>query len=215
MTQDFWNSRYHNTDPEKLGWYEATPQPSLNLIREFSTSKQDLILDIGSGSSTLIDHLIEDGFNQIIASDISNEGLDLTKKRLGDKASGVRFICDDILHSTALNQLQNISIWHDRAVLHFFTDEKDRQAYLNLLKKILKPSGFVIISTFAIGGLTKCSGLEIKQYDAMSLSKFLGSEFKLIRTFSHIYTTTWGQERPFLYVVFQRIWDCCEIPITL
>lgn len=202
--QTFWDSRYQQTEPKKLGWFEATPQPSLDLIRAYSSSKNDLIVDIGSGASTLIDHLVEDGFTRIIATDISSEGLEVTKKRLGDNASGVQFICDDMLHPITLNKLKDVFIWHDRAVLHFFTEEKDRQAYLNLLTRVLKPTGFVIISTFAMGGLTKCSGLEIKQYDTSTLSEFFGSELKLIRSFSHTYTTTWGQERPFIYAVFQR-----------
>lgn len=201
----FWNSRYQNTEPSNLGWFEATPQPSLDLIRKYAGSKHTYILDAGSGASTLIDHLVEEGFDQIVATDISNEGLALTRTRLATNASKVQFICDDILHPIQLNQLKNIDIWHDRAVFHFFTEESDRQAYLDVLKQILSPTGIVIISTFAIGGLTKCSGLDIRQYDEKLLSEFLGVEFKLLESFSYTYTTTWGQERPFIYAVFRHI----------
>lgn len=198
----FWNSCYQNIEPSKLGWFEATPQPSLALIQKYAKSKHDHILDVGSGSSTLIDHLVLDGFDQVTATDISNEGLAVTKTRLAANASRVRFICDDILQPTQLNQLKKVDIWHDRAVLHFFTQESHREAYLNLLQKILASKGIVIISTFAVGGLVKCSGLDIRQYDEKLLSELLGEEFKLLESFSHTYITTWGQERPFFYAVF-------------
>lgn len=187
-----------------MGWYEASPQPSLGLIQEFCGSKSDVILDIGSGSSTLIDHLVESGYSQIIATDISAEGLAITKQRLGENSSQVQFIVDDLTSPIHLPSLKDISIWHDRAVLHFFTEERDRNSYLSLLKIVLKSGGFAIISTFETGGLTKCSGLNIRQYDTQSMIDFLGDEFKLVRSIAHTYTTTWGQDRPFVYGIFQK-----------
>lgn len=204
MSSKFWNSRYQTTDPTKLGWFEVNPQPSLGLIQQYSDSKQVPILDVGSGASTLIDGLVENGFEGVIATDISYEGLAITQARLAEKASKIRFICDDILHPTQLHQLKNVDIWHDRAVLHFFTRESERQAYLELMRQTLSPKGVVIISTFAPGGLTTCSGLEIRQYDEKMLVEFLGPEFILLEAFPHLYTTTWGQERPFIYAVFRR-----------
>lgn len=200
-----WDSKYQHTEQKSLGWYEENPQPSLNLIKEFSVSKADVILDVGSGSSTLIDHLIQEGYSQIIATDISAQGLAITQKRLGDSASQVRFVVDDLTAPAQLDSIKNISIWHDRAVLHFFTEEKDQKLYVRLLNSILKPGGFALISTFAKEGLTKCSGLDIRQYDEGSMVKLLGDEFKLIRSMPYTYQTTWGQERPFIYVIFQRI----------
>ena len=205
LLRSHWDAKYQNTEQIKLGWYEASPQPSLDLIRKSCVSKDGVILDIGSGSSTLIDHLVADGYTNVIATDISTKGLEITKQRIGENLNSVRFIVDDLTQPTHLSSLKDISIWHDRAVLHFFTEEQERNSYLVLLKRVLKHGGFAIISTFEIGGLTKCSGLNIHQYDTQSMIKFLGSEFKLIRSMSHTYTTTWGQDRPFVYGVFQRI----------
>lgn len=199
-----WDSKYQNTEQKSLGWYEEKPQPSLNLIKEFCPLKDSCILDVGSGSSTLIDHLVQEGYSHIIATDISKEALVITQKRLPDTSS-VRFIVDDLTHPTQLTGLKEISIWHDRAVLHFFTEEKDQKSYVRLLKNILNPGGFALISTFAMGGLTKCSGLDIRQYDEKSMSQLLGDGFKLIRSMPYTYQTTWGQERPFIYTIFQRI----------
>ncbi len=201
----YWNSRYDQTEQSKLGWYESQSQPSLTLIQSCQVPKDVLIVDIGSGSSVLIDNLIEDGYTNLVATDISDSGLAITRKRLGERAKNVQFIVDDLTHPTQLLNLKEVSIWHDRAVFHFFIREEDRQTYRNLLNSVLKSDGFVIISTFAIGGLTQCSGLEIRQYSAETLSEFLGADFKCIQSHDHFYTTTWGQVRPFIYAVFQKI----------
>ncbi len=200
-----WESKYSQTETSRLGWYEADPQPSLELIIQCDIPKDGIVLDVGSGASSLVDSLVLEGYTQVISTDISEEGLKITQHRLGEKVAQVQFIVDDIAHSKVIVQLKDVSMWHDRAVLHFFTEEKDRKAYLKLLKQVLKPGGIAIISTFAVGGLTHCSGLDIRQYDIQSLSKFLGDEFTLIKGIHYTYTTTWGQERPFIYGVFQRV----------
>lgn len=199
-----WDEKYQTTPQEKLGWYESHSQPSLDLIQELGLKKSDVILDIGSGSSSLIDDLIEAGYSNIIASDISQNALALTKQRLGKKGSVVKFIVDDVLNPNSLTKLNGVSLWHDRAVLHFFTEESDKLAYLKTLNAVLKPGGFVIISAFALNGLTQCSGLPVSQYDAKLMSNFLDTQFTLLKHINHIYETTWGQERPFIYTVFQK-----------
>jgi|TARA_A100001015_G_scaffold248859_1_gene286501 SAM-dependent methyltransferase len=199
-----WNEKYKTTSQEKLGWYEETSSPSLELIQECGLSKSDSVLDIGSGSSTLIDSLIQEGYTSIIASDISEAALEITKARLGTLAAKVTFVVDDVLRPDKLDALEKVSLWHDRAVFHFFTEENDRALYLKTLTAILKPGGYVIISTFALHGLTQCSGLPVKAYTSEMLANFLGPEFKLLKEQPHLYTTTWGQERPFIYTVFQK-----------
>lgn len=199
-----WNEKYKTTSQEKLGWYEETSSPSLELIQECGISKSDSILDIGSGSSTLIDSLVQEGYTHIIASDISEEALDITKTRLATHADNVTFVVDDVLHPNQLNNLKNISLWHDRTVFHFFTEERDQKLYLKTMNTVLKSGGYAIISTFALNGLTQCSGLPVKPYSADMLSDVLGPTFKLLKTMPYVYRTTWGQERPFIYTVFQK-----------
>ncbi len=114
-----WNEKYKTTSQEKLGWYEETSSPSLELIQECGLSKSDSVLDIGSGSSTLIDSLIQEGYTSIIASDISEAALEITKARLGTLAAKVTFVVDDVLRPDKLDALEKVSLWHDRAVFHF------------------------------------------------------------------------------------------------
>ena len=44
-------------------------------------------------------------------------------------------------------------------------DPSDRRAYVTNLRQGLRPQGHVILATFAVGGPTKCSGLDVTQYD--------------------------------------------------
>lgn len=210
---EHWNNKYNTTNTKKLGWYEENPEPSLTLIKESPIDKNDLVVDIGCGTSTLVDELLVSGYTNIVLSDISQSALSISRNRLQKKfyklIGNITFLTDDITNSKYIKNLNNIAIWHDRAVLHFLIDEKDQQSYLDLLKSTVKKGGYIIISTFAIGkvdgvdGIKKCSGLPIKQYSVKTLSEFLGSEFKLVESFDYTYTTTWGQKRPFIYAKFK------------
>jgi len=111
--------------------------------------KDEPILDVGAGASTFIDNLIDQGFKNIIATDISEIALNKLKERLGkEKASSVRWVVDDITRPEHIQDLRNIALWHDRAVLHFLLEENEQRMYLSILKKVIKKGGYVIIAAF-------------------------------------------------------------------
>lgn len=119
-----WDSIYKARDIEKLGWYEEKPSPSLNLLSKCNIAKDDPIVDIGCGATTFIDCLIEEGYKNITAVDISQIAINKLKERLGaEKAALVKFIVDDITQPHPANRLRNIALWHDRAMLHFLVEE--------------------------------------------------------------------------------------------
>ncbi|WP_087520330.1 class I SAM-dependent methyltransferase [Polaribacter sp. SA4-12] len=198
-----WNTAYLTNSTEKLGWYEENSEQTLALIKETRISKRATILNVGSGSSTLIDNLLEAGFTNIIANDLSDESLDSLKNRVGDN-NEIQFLVDDIISPTKLNELKNIDLWNDRAVLHFFLKDEETSTYFNLLKKVLSPNGFVIIAVFAKNGAEKCCGLPLKRYDIDMLQKELGKEFELLKTFNYTFVNPFGGERPYIYTLFQR-----------
>lgn len=210
-TKEHWNEIYSWLETEELGWYEEFPEPSLRLLSICDINKDEQILDIGAGSSTFIDHLIDLGFKNIIAVDISEKALDKLKRRLdnnkGEEAieKVVRMIIDDITNPIHVQKLRDIAIWHDRAMLHFLLKEKDQSEYLSLLKKIIKKNGYVIIATFSLTGAKKCSGLDVKNYDQNMLAKFLGEDFRLIEYFDYIYHMPSGAARPYIYTLFQKV----------
>ena len=72
------------------------------------------------------------------------------------------------------------------------------------MKQILKPGGHLIMAAFAIGGPSKCSGLDIVQYDADKLLSELGSGFTLLEEQSEIHLTPTSKEQLFAYFRFTR-----------
>jgi ubiquinone/menaquinone biosynthesis C-methylase UbiE len=160
---------------------------------------------VGTGASTFIDYLINQGFSNIIATDISEIALNKLKEKLGkEKASRVRWIVDDITQPTHTQNLRDISVWHDRAVLHFLLKENQQRVYLSTLKKVIKKGGYVIIAAFSLEGAKKCSGLDVKNYDQKMLAKFLGEDFRLLEYFDYTHHMPSGETRPYMYTLFQK-----------
>ena len=200
-----WDSAYENNDITKLGWYEEDPIPSLQLIQKCELSYNARILNVGVGTSTLIDELLNFGYHNVIASDISSNALHKLQTRLGANKNRVHWVVDDLTNPKLLSEIDPIDLWHDRAVLHFFTNEEEQNTYFLLLKKIIKPKGYVLISTFNLEGATKCSGLNVKRYNKDLLINKLGSDFKLLDFFNYTYTMPSGDTRPYIYTLFKRI----------
>ena len=200
-----WDNVYSSKKINQLGWYEEVSAPSLQLLSKCGINKDVTLLDVGTGASTLIDSLIEAGFTNIIASDISGTALSKLRERLGkERAALVKWIVDDVTRSTHIKSLREVDVWHDRAVLHFLLKEDERDAYLTTLKTVVKQGGYVLIAAFSLDGAKKCSGLDIRNYDEKLLAEFLGEEFELIEHFDHMYHTPSGEARPYIYTLFQR-----------
>ncbi len=199
-----WDNTYENTSIDKLGWFEETPLPSLRLIEKSGINNNATILNVGAGATTLVDELISREFNNIIVNDISDTALGKLRKCLGNQSEHIKWIVDDLTHSTVLNKLDKIDLWHDRAVLHFFNNAEDQVSYFNLLKKLVKTNGFVIIATFNFNGASKCSGLPVQQYDANKIQEKLGIEFELIESFDYTYITPSKDTRAYVYTLFKR-----------
>ena len=203
--RDHWDSIYKCHEVNEVGWYEENPVPCLKLLSKCNIKKHESIVDVGAGASTLIDCLVKKGFNNITAVDISQTAINKLKDRLGEKTSAVKFLVDDINQPTQMENLRNVSLWHDRALLHFFTEEKNRLGYLATLKRAVKKDGYVIISVFSLKGAEMCAGLKVRRYDQNMLAEFLGSDFKSVDYFEYLYHMPSGDTRPYLYTLFQRI----------
>ena len=204
-SKEHWNKVYTNNPITQLGWYEAQSFPSVQLIERCAVPKHYPIIDIGSGTSTLISDLLELGYQNLYPIDISDVALEKAKAVLGkERAAQVHWIVDDITNPSSVLQLQNAAVWHDRAVFHFLTEEQHRQTYHSLLQQIVMPGGFVIMATFAMGGATKCSGLPVQRYSAESLSEFFGDGFRLVESSDYTYQMPSGELRPYVYTRFQK-----------
>lgn len=133
--------------------------------------------------------------------DVSAVALDRTRTRLGDKGQSIRFIVADI---AAWQPDFAVDLWHDRAVLHFLTEERDRAAYAEALRKVVKPGGFVVISGFAPSGPERCSGLPVVRADPSAISTLLGPRFDLLDAFEEDHETPFGGRQRFVFNRFRR-----------
>jgi SAM-dependent methyltransferase len=199
-----WDKTY-TRDINELGWYEEKPEPSLRLIKKSRLNKDASILNVGAGATTLVDELLKQGYKNIIANDLSANALEKLQERLGTERNKVKWIIDDLTNPNILCNLEEVDLWHDRAVVHFFTNKKDQDSYFNLLKRLVKKNGFVIIASFNLHGAEKCSGLPVYRFDQIMLQLKLGQDFELRDNFNYTYTMPSGDTREYVYTLYQRI----------
>ena len=199
--KNHWEELYHSTSPGKVSWYQENPATSLDFIEKTGLPKEAPILDVGSGASTLVDQLLLRGYRNLALLDVSTRALLLPRQRLGGKATDVAWHHGDV---TRYSLPEQYSLWHDRAAFHFLVDPSDRRAYVTSLRQGLRPQGHLILATFAVGGPTRCSGLDVTQYDTQKITTELGQDFRLIETLEELHQTPAGVEQLFSYFWFTR-----------
>jgi len=200
-----WNTVYQTKEDEQLGWYEDCPEATLRLIEKCYLNPNAVILNVGAGTSILIDSLSDRGFTNIIANDLSQIALQKLEAHILTKYDyKLNCVVDDLTKPKALLQLEHVDLWIDRAVLHFFLSKEEQDAYFNAVRTLVSKGGYVIIAIFSLESAEKCSGLYLQRYNADMLQAHLGPDFKLLETFDHIYINPSGGERPYIYTLFQR-----------
>lgn len=196
-----WENVYQTKSPLEVSWYQPKPTVSLQLIKNTNISQDQPIIDVGGGTSVLVDYLYQEGFTNLAVLDIASQAIALSQKRLGNLAQNIQWYVSDVKQFQPTDQF---SLWHDRAVFHFLTEASDRQKYRQVLEQALKPNGHIIIATFALDGPVKCSGLDVIKYDAEKLVMEFGDNFQLIETKSEIHVTPAEKEQKFIYCHFQK-----------
>lgn len=203
--QAHWDMAYRKTPSESLGWYEEHPETSLGLIASCNLEKDAVLFNAGAGASNLIGNLLDEGYSNIIVNDIAAAALRELQSNLSKhKNSNLEFIVDDLTNPSELLKIRNVDLWHDRAVLHFFTSEADQKTYYDLVRNSVKDGGYVILAQFNKNGALKCSGLDVHRYNTEELQLGLGEEFKLLNAFDYTFTQPSGNTREYVYTLFKR-----------
>lgn len=195
--KEHWEKVYETKPTDAVSWFQEHAEQSLRLIHETGVPLTASIIDVGGGASTLVDDLLEAGYQSLTVLDLSRAALASAQKRLGAKAKSVHWIEANI--TTAALPLHAYDVWHDRAVFHFLTAPADRQAYIELVLRAVKPGGHVIVATFAEDGPTQCSGLPVMRYSADDLHAEFGSPFTLLRHEKEEHHTPSGNVQKFVY----------------
>ena len=165
-----WDDRYEAVGADQVSWYQQRPTASIELLEAAGVTADSSLIDIGGGASMLVDHLLAAGHADLTVLDLSTAALDVARDRLGDPAA-VSWVAHDLL---TWQPTRRWDAWHDRAVLHFLTDDEDRAAYVDLLRRSLNPGGVFVIGAFAEDGPTHCSGLPVRRYAPGALAALLG-----------------------------------------
>lgn len=197
--KNHWENVYETKNPDQVSWTQEKPSTSLELIRSFGLGKEAKIIDIGGGDSNLVDYLIEEGYENITVLDISAKALEKAKERLGSSASKIKWIATDI---TAFEPIETYDIWHDRAAFHFLTTSEQVSKYISIAEKNI--TGFMVLGTFSKKGPTKCSGLDIQQYDEISLSEKFETGFEKINCITEDHITPFGTTQNFVFCSFKK-----------
>lgn len=197
--KNHWETVYNTKSPNEVSWTQDVPQTSLDFIHSFNLPKTARIIDIGGGDSKLVDFLLQEGFENITVLDISEKALERAKERLGTKASKVKWIVSDI---TEFTPAEHYDVWHDRATFHFLTTNEQITKYLETARSAV--DSYLTIGTFSDNGPTKCSGLEIKQYNEAQLQTQLAQGFQKIRCITEDHTTPFNTKQNFLFCSFKR-----------
>jgi len=132
-----WETIYQTKNPTDVSWYQSKPTTSLKFIAELDLKKEAKIIDIGAGESFLADFLLADGFSDLTILDISEEALNHTRLRLGEKVKSLKWITADI---SDFVPKEKYDLWHDRAAFHFLTEENQVQDYLKTLENSINPA---------------------------------------------------------------------------
>lgn len=194
-------SHWEGIHSEKLtdvSWWQTPEALWFDLIERTGVDKSGAVIDVGGGSSLLVDALVSEGFTDVTLLDIAQAALDRVEKRIGSR---IHYICSDV---TTLNAGRTFDLWHDRAVFHFLTTDLDRMEYRKRIKEHTKPGSWVVLSTFAEDGPEKCSGLDVQRYSEPDLASSLGPDFVCHWTERRTHITPWGSEQKFVTAGFKR-----------
>jgi SAM-dependent methyltransferase len=200
-TKAHWEAVYRTSGVRDVSWYQPEPEVSLELIDELGVGRDDAILDVGGGGSSLAARLLARGFSDITVLDVSSRALELAREDLGAEAARVHWIARDLLR---WSPQRRYDLWHDRAVLHFLVEGAERERYLETLRSATRGGAKVVIGTFAADGPARCSGLPVARYDIDGLASAVGDAFVTRTTRREEHRTPGGSVQPFTWVAFER-----------
>ena len=195
--QAHWDQVYGRRAPDQVSWYRPHLERSLAFIDQARLRADAAIIDVGGGTSTFVDDLLDRGFTRVTVLDISSKAIGTAQARLGSRASLVTWLTGDI---TGLELAgHEFDFWHDRAVFHFLREEQARARYVATVRHALKPGGHVVVATFGPAGPERCSGLEVMRYSADDIHGQFGGAFRKLSSFTEVHQTPGGEEQEFVY----------------
>jgi SAM-dependent methyltransferase len=196
-----WDTIYARADQDHVSWYEDEPSTSSRLVEAAARSAPASLIDVGAGQSRLVDRLLEAGWTDLTLLDVSRAALAGVQARLGERVHEVSFVVADLLEWEPRRRFE---VWHDRAVFHFLTRQRDRASYVRAASRAVVSGGALVLGVFAEDGPTRCSGLPTARYDADSLAFVFAEHFVLESAWREEHVTPAGATQPLTWAVLRR-----------
>ncbi len=196
---EYWDARYATIGEQEVSWFQAEPTTSLTLINSV-VSVGASVVDVGGGTSRLVDRLLAAGYRDVTVVDLSAEALRASRERVGD--APVAWVATDVRD---WQPARAFDVWHDRAAYHFLTDVDDQSRYWHLVRESVAPGGFVVVGTFREDGPESCSGLPVARYSAATLAEAMGPGFVVRASTQEAHVTPTGATQSFVWVVAERV----------
>ncbi len=197
-----WDRIYLERGPLDVSWHQADPARSVSMVTAAASGLDASLVDVGGGSSRLVDRLLRLGYRNLTVLDLSSRALAYARERLGGDAGRVSWVVADV---TVHRLVDPVEVWHDRAVFHFLTSLDDRARYVARAAEAVVSGGHLVIATFAADGPTSCSGLPIVRYDADGLAEALAPWFEPAGYEEEAHVTPAGRVQHFIYGDFVRV----------
>ncbi len=197
-----WETVYRSKRDHEVSWYAPHLRTSLSLIERSQVSKDDTIIDVGGGASTLVDDLVNAGHRRVVVLDLAAPALQRTRQRMDVSGSNPALVVADALTMPLANC--SVDVWHDRAVFHFLTDHQARRRYVDEVLRVVRPGKHVIVGAFGPNGPSRCSGLPVERYAPDQLHETFGWDFTLVEHREERHQTPFGTTQQFVYCYCRR-----------
>lgn len=201
--QRHWNDVWTTKPHLEVSWYQSAPAPSLEAIDGIGVGEADEVIDVGCGESHLAEALLDRGVGRLHLLDVSPVALEAVQSRLGGSEVAKRVIYHPI-GILDLDPKPSVSLWHDRAVLHFIRESDLRSRYAAVAAAAVRPGGHLVVGGFADDGPLRCSDLEVERAGEDELVALFGADFDLKSSARESHETPWGASQSFQWCVFQR-----------
>ena len=196
-----WDFVFETKASEEVSWFQAESTTSLRLLQRWA-SPAGSVIDVGAGTSTVVDALVDAGWRDATVLDISDTALAKVRNRLGDRANAATFVSADV---RSWRPNRTFDAWHDRATFHFLVEPTDRDHYVAMVTQAVTPGGVVVLATFAADGPTECSALPTSRYSPEELVRTFGPAFTLEHAEREQHATPFGTIQQFSWVVLRRL----------
>lgn len=201
MSDAYWDDVYSRTEVVDRSWTESESLEVAELVELLDLARDAAVVDIGAGTSAFIREMVRRGYEDLTAVDISATALDEARRIVGSSAP-VTWLVSDV---TRWEPTRRFALWHDRAALHFLTDESQIERYWDVARRALERDAHALVSTFAEDGPTSCSGLAVRRWSLDELSERVRPDFSVVATRRIEHRTPWGAIQPFNTWLLRRV----------